>query len=129
MISDAAATAIQKIGLERIASMTGKVVSPSLAPQFKLDQADIMIHNLVFNVTELFLDQLLIAEHVIQFGWDGVAQVENTSASTANSKDNNASQSLLTNAAPKTWLWFRAWHWNTVSMNILTAPRTWPLGR
>jgi hypothetical protein len=32
MISDAAATAIQKIGLARIASMTGKVVSPSLAP-------------------------------------------------------------------------------------------------
>jgi hypothetical protein len=32
MISDAAATAIQKIGLARIVSMTGKVVSPSLAP-------------------------------------------------------------------------------------------------
>ena len=32
MISDAAATAIQKIGLARIASMTGKVVLPSLAP-------------------------------------------------------------------------------------------------
>jgi hypothetical protein len=56
MISDAAATAIQKIGLARIASMTGKVVLPSLAPQFQLDQADIMIHNLVFNVTKLFLD-------------------------------------------------------------------------
>ena len=56
MISDAAATAIQKIGLARIASMTGKVVSPSLAPQFQLNQADIMIHNLVFNVTKLFLD-------------------------------------------------------------------------
>ena len=36
--------------------MTGKVVLPSLAPQFQLDQADIMIHNLVFNVTELFLN-------------------------------------------------------------------------
>jgi hypothetical protein len=83
MISDAAATAIQKIGLARIASMTGKVVLPSLAPEFQLDQADIMIHNLVFNVTELFLDQLLVAEHVIQLGWDGVAKVENTSASTA----------------------------------------------
>ena len=63
-----------------------------------------MIHNLVFNVTKLFLDQLLIAEHVIQLGWDGVAQVENASASTANRKHNDASQSLLTDAAPKPWL-------------------------
>ena len=63
-----------------------------------------MIHNLVFNVTELFLDQLLVAQHVIQLGWDGVAEVENASASTADSKNNDASQSLLTNAAPKPWL-------------------------
>jgi hypothetical protein len=66
-----------------------------------------MIHNLVFNVTKLFLDQLLVAEHVIQLGWDGVAEVENTSTSTADCKDNDASQSLLTNAAPKPWLYFR----------------------
>jgi hypothetical protein len=71
--------------------MTGKVVSPSLAPQFELDQANIMIHNLVFNVTKLFLDQLLVAEHVVQLRWDGVAQVENTSASAADSKNNDAS--------------------------------------
>jgi hypothetical protein len=87
--------------------MAGKVVLPSLAPQFKLDQADIMIHNLVFNITNLLLNHLLVAEYVVQFGWDGVAQVENASASAADSKDNNASQSLLTNAAPKPWLWFR----------------------
>ena len=104
MISDAAATAIQKIGLARIASMTGKVVLPSLAPQFQLDQADIVIHNLVFNVTKLFLNQLLVAQHIVQLGRDGVAKVENASASTANSKDNDASQSLLTDAAPKPWL-------------------------
>ena len=61
MISDAAATAIQKIGLARIASMTSTVVLPSLAPEFQLDQADIMIHNLVFNVPDLFLNHLLIA--------------------------------------------------------------------
>ena len=84
--------------------MTRKVVSPSLAPQFQLDQADIMIHNLVFNVTELSLDQLLVAEYVIQLGWDGVAQVKDACSSTANSKDNNAGQSFLTNAAPKPWL-------------------------
>jgi len=83
MISDAAATAIQKIGLARIASMTGKAVSFSLAPEFQLDQADIMIHNLVFNVAKFFLDQLLVAEHVVQLGWNGVAQVEDASASTA----------------------------------------------
>jgi hypothetical protein len=82
--SDTAATAIQKIGLARIASMTGKVILPSLAPQFQLDQADIMIHNLVFNVTKLFLDQLLVAQHVVQLGWNGVAQVEDASTSTAN---------------------------------------------
>ena len=63
--------------------MTAKVVLPSLAPHFQLDQADIVIHNLVFNVTKLFLDQLLVAEHVVQLGWDGVAEVENTGASTA----------------------------------------------
>ena len=62
--------------------MTGKVVFLSLAPHFQLDQADIMIHNLVFNVTDLFLNDLLIAEHVIQLGWDGVAQVKDASAST-----------------------------------------------
>ena len=61
--------------------MTGKVVSLSLALQFQLDQADIVIHNLIFNVTKLFLNQLLVAEHVIQLGWDGVAQVEDASAS------------------------------------------------
>jgi hypothetical protein len=83
MISEPAATTIQKIGLARIASMTAKVVLPSLAPHFQLDQADIVIHNLVFNVTKLFLDQLLVAEHVVQLGWDGVAEVENTGASTA----------------------------------------------
>jgi len=66
-----------------------------------------MIHNLVFNVTKLFLDQLLVAEHVVQLGWDGVAEVENTSASTADSKYDDASQCFLTDAAPKPWLWFR----------------------
>jgi len=84
--------------------MAGKVVLPSLAPHFQLDQADIMIHNLIFNLTKLFLNQLLVAEHVVQLGWDGVAQVENTSASTTDCQDNDASQSLLTNAAPKPWL-------------------------
>jgi hypothetical protein len=63
-----------------------------------------VIHNLVFNVTKLFLDQLLVAEHIVQLGWDGVAEVENASASTANSKNNDSSQSLLTNATPKPWL-------------------------
>ena len=63
-----------------------------------------MIHNLVFNVTKLFLDQLLVAEHIIQLGWNGVAEVENASASTANGKDYDASQSFLTDAAPKPWL-------------------------
>jgi hypothetical protein len=80
------------------------VVLPSLAPQFQLDQADIMIHNFVFNVTNLFLDDLLVAEHVIQLGWDGVAEVKNTSASTADCKHDDARQSFLTNAAPKPWL-------------------------
>jgi hypothetical protein len=83
------------------------VVLPSLAPEFQLDQADIMIHNLVFNVTKLFLDQLLVAEHVVQLGWDRVAEVENTRASTPDCKHDDASQSLLTNAAPKPWLWLR----------------------
>ena len=50
-----------------------------------------MIHNLVFNVTKLFLDQLLVAEHVVQLGWDGVAEVENTSASATNGQDDDAS--------------------------------------
>ena len=63
--------------------MTGKMVSPSLAPKFQLDQSDIVIHNLIFNVTKLFLDQLLIAEHVIQLSWDRVAQVEDASTSAA----------------------------------------------
>jgi hypothetical protein len=87
--------------------MVGKVVLPSLAPEFQLDQADIMIHNLIFNVPDLFLDHLLVAEHVVQLGWDGVAQVENASACATNGKHNNASQSLLTYAAPKPRLWFR----------------------
>jgi hypothetical protein len=87
--------------------MTRKVVLPSLAPQFQLDQADIMIHNLVFNVTELFLDQQLVAEHVIQLGWDGVAEVKDASTGAANSEHDDASQSFLTDAAPKPWLWFR----------------------
>jgi hypothetical protein len=87
--------------------MVGKVVLPSLAPQFQLDQADIVIHNLVFNVPDLFLDHLLVAEHIVQLGWDGVAQVENASARATNGEDNDASQGFLTNAAPKPRLWFR----------------------
>jgi hypothetical protein len=63
-----------------------------------------VIQHLVFNVTELFLNQLLVAKYVIQLGWDGVAQVKNTSASTADSQNNDASQSFLTDAAPKPWL-------------------------
>jgi hypothetical protein len=84
--------------------MTRTVVSPSLAPQFQLDQPDIVIHNLVFNITELFLDQLLVAEHVVQLGWDRVAQVENACSSAADSQDNNTGQSFLPHAAPKPWL-------------------------
>ena len=45
--------------------MTGTMILPSLAPHFQLNQADIMIHNLVFNVPDLFLDHLLVAEHVV----------------------------------------------------------------
>ena len=67
-----------------------------------------MIHNLVFNVPELFLDQLLVAEHVIQLGWDGVAQVENASTSATDRKYNDARDSFLTDAAPKPQLCFRA---------------------
>ena len=71
--------------------MTSTVILLSLAPEFQLDQADIVIHNLVFNVTKLFLDQLLVAEHVVQLGWDGIAQVEDASASATNGEDNDAS--------------------------------------
>jgi hypothetical protein len=81
--------------------MTGTVVLPSLAPEFQLDQANIVIHNLIFNVANLFLDHLLVAEHVVQLGWDGVAQVENASASATNSQNYDASQSFLTHATPK----------------------------
>jgi len=87
--------------------MARKVVSLSLAPEFQLNQADIMIHNLVFNVPKLFLDQLLVAQHVIQLGWHGVTQVKDASPSTANGQHYDASQSFLTNAAPEPWLWFR----------------------
>jgi hypothetical protein len=71
--------------------MTSTVILPSLAPEFQLDQADIVIHNLVFNVTDFFLNDLLVAEHVIQLGWDRVAKVEDASASATNGEDNNAS--------------------------------------
>jgi hypothetical protein len=87
--------------------MIGKVVLPSLAPEFQLDQADIMIHNLVFNVPDFFLYHLLVAEHVVQFGRDGVAEVEDASACATNGEDDDASQSFLTHATPKPWLWFR----------------------
>ena len=63
-----------------------------------------MVEHFVFNVTKLFLDQLLVAEHVVQFGWDGVAEVEDASASATNGEDNDASQSFLTHATPKPWL-------------------------
>jgi len=84
--------------------MIGKVVSPSLAPKFQLDQSDIVIYNLIFNVTELFLDQLLIAEHVVQFGWDRVAEVENACTSTTDGKYDDACDGVLAYAAPKPWL-------------------------
>jgi hypothetical protein len=63
-----------------------------------------VVEHFVFNVTKLSLDQLLVAEHVVQFGWDGVAQVEDTSASAADCQNYDASQSFLTDAAPKPWL-------------------------
>jgi hypothetical protein len=66
-----------------------------------------MVEHFVFDVTKLFLNQLLVAEHVVQLGWDGVAEVEDASASATNGEDNDASQSFLTHATPKPWLWFR----------------------
>ena len=84
--------------------MVGKVVLPSLAPEFQLDNTHVVVEHFVFNVTKLFLDQLLVAEHVVQLGWDGVAEVENTSTSTADCKHDDARQSFLANAAPKPWL-------------------------
>ena len=87
--------------------MTGKVVLPSLAPHFQLDNTHVVVEHLIFNVTEFPLDQLLVAEHVVQLGWNGVAEVENASTSAANCKHDDASQSLLTDAAPKPWLYFR----------------------
>jgi len=84
--------------------MIGKVVSPSLAPKFQLDQSDIVIHNLIFNVTKLFLDQLLIAEHVIQLSWDRVAEVEDACTSAADCEYNDACDGVLAYAAPKPWL-------------------------
>jgi hypothetical protein len=84
--------------------MIGKVVSPSLAPKFQLDQSDIVIHHFVFNVTELFLDQLLVAKHVIQLGWDCVAQVEDASTGTANGQYDDACEGILTYPTPKPWL-------------------------
>jgi hypothetical protein len=66
-----------------------------------------VVEHLIFNVTEFPLDQLLVAEHVVQLGWDGVAQVEDASASAADSQNNDTSQSFLSHAAPKPWLYFR----------------------
>jgi hypothetical protein len=43
-----------------------------------------VVEHLVFNVTKLSLDQLLVAKYVIQLGWNGVAEVENASASATN---------------------------------------------
>ena len=63
--------------------MTGKVVSPSLAPEFQLDNTHVMVEHLVFNITKLFLNQLLVAEYVVQLGRDGVAQVKDASAGAA----------------------------------------------
>ena len=84
--------------------MIGKVVSPSLAPKFQLDQSDIVIHHFVFNVTKLFLNHLLVAEHVIQLGWDCVTQVKNACTSTANGQYDDACNGVLAYAAPKPWL-------------------------
>jgi hypothetical protein len=63
-----------------------------------------MVEHFVFNVTKLFLDQLLIAEHVVQFGWDRVAEVEDASTSTTDGKYDDACNGVLTYAAPKPWL-------------------------
>ena len=90
IISDAAATAIQKIGLERMASMVGKVVWPSLASQFQFDQAYVVIQHLILNITNFFLNYLLVAQYIVQFGWDGVTKVKNASASTTNCQHDNA---------------------------------------
>jgi hypothetical protein len=50
-----------------------------------------MVEHFVFNVTELFLNQLLVAEHVVQLGWDGVTEVEDASACATNGEDDDAS--------------------------------------
>lgn len=44
-----------------------------------------MVEHLVFNITKLFLNHLLVAEYVVQLGWDGVAQVKDASTSAADS--------------------------------------------
>jgi hypothetical protein len=89
--SEIAATAMA-IAAAVVGSMRNQKSAGSLPSQFQLDQADIVIDNLIFNVPKLFLNHLLIAEHVVQLGWDGVTKVEDASTGTADSQNNDASQ-------------------------------------
>jgi hypothetical protein len=59
-----------------------------------------MVLHLVFNVTELFLDELLIAQHIVKLGWDGIDEIKDSSRCRTYRQNSNTSNCLLLDSTP-----------------------------
>jgi len=80
-----------------------------------------MVDHLVFNLPDLLLDHLLIAEHVVKLGWDCVDQIKDASRRRTYCQNCKASQGLLLDPTPKPRLLFRGRHSKGVADLILSS--------
>jgi hypothetical protein len=63
-----------------------------------------MVQDLVFDLPNLLLNHLLIAQHIVKLGWHCVDKVKNASRRRTYGQDGKTSQSFLLDPTPKPWL-------------------------
>jgi hypothetical protein len=89
-----------------------------------------MVDHLVFDLPNLLLNYLLIAQHIVKLGWDCVNQIKDASRRRTYCQYCKASQGFLLDPTPKPRLLFRGRHSKGVADLILpNQPLPWPLYR
>ena len=60
-----------------------------------------MVEHLVFDLPHLLLDQLLIAQHIVKFGWDCIDQIKDASGCRTHGQYGKTSQGFLLDPTPE----------------------------
>ena len=60
-----------------------------------------MVEHLIFNFPHLLLDELLIAQHIVKLGRNGIDEIKDASCCRTNGQNCKASQGFLLNPTPK----------------------------